>query len=771
MKRILSYLSIAVLTVAGISCNKNLEPASIVLNHDVLNVAVGGERTTIGVKSNRDWVATVDKDWLTLTPASAEAFEASSYMILDVEPNDDLVREAIITVAAKSGEFTATMKVIQGEDGLVIKTADQFVAFMQLAASGTLTDNYRISRDIDLDGVTLPVVPELSVSLDGQGCSILGWTSSAPMFETISAKGSVSNLVLDASCTLTLPETYGHFGFITNSNSGTITGIENFADITMTALPSTEATAYVGAICGDSNGYIADCSNYGNITYAGGIGTKNAYVGAVVGRVNSASALADNLYNIGDVTATFNDVTTTSYYFTGLVGTVASNGKLLNSTNDGNVTVKAHGNKNMMVASGVTAYAGGQVAGCTNKGNITYIAETAEGLADGGVQRTGVCGIAAYMGWSGQTVDNNHNEGEIYFRAGYPLKYGACGSAQRYSTNVAGLFGHMYNCSIDNCSNSGKVTSILSDIGNSASYFNTDIRQSCGGIVASSWGKIANSENSGELNVQWIAKDRTAITDQFVAQVGGISGGDYNTVSKSGDSYVTHQNTTDITNCVNTGNINYECDANASNNSLGGIAGWPHKELSAGKSISDCENAGTITIKGSSKTRIGGISGGCIALNNCVNSGKIHLVGGQASCTIGGVSGVCAAVHPISGCENYGDIQTDVKTTTGIGGIIGNTYNQANLTVKNCLVNCNISVAAETTKTCLLIGYVDSNKSASTHVNYIGTETEPNIVSGGTLTIGSTTTTITEDNYLTYALPWGTGALINSNIKHNTIWQ
>ena len=136
MKRILSYLSIVVLSVAGISCNKNLEPASIVLNYDVLNVEAGGERTTIGVKSNRDWVATVDQDWLTLTPASAEAFEASSYMILDVEPNNDFVREAVITVAAKSGEFTATMKVIQGEDGLVIKSAEQFVAFMNLAASG-----------------------------------------------------------------------------------------------------------------------------------------------------------------------------------------------------------------------------------------------------------------------------------------------------------------------------------------------------------------------------------------------------------------------------------------------------------------------------------------------------------------------------------------------------------------------------------------------------------------------------------------------------------
>jgi hypothetical protein len=140
MKRILSYLSIVVLSVAGISCNKNLEPASIVLNHDVLNVEAGGERTTIGVKSNRDWVATVDQDWLTLTPASAEAFEASSYMILDVEPNNDFVREAVITVAAKSGEFTATMKVIQGEDGLVIKSAEQFVAFMNLAASGEIKD-------------------------------------------------------------------------------------------------------------------------------------------------------------------------------------------------------------------------------------------------------------------------------------------------------------------------------------------------------------------------------------------------------------------------------------------------------------------------------------------------------------------------------------------------------------------------------------------------------------------------------------------------------
>lgn len=772
MKKILSYLSIVVLTVAGASCNKNLEPASIVINHDVLNVAAGGETTTIGVKSNRDWEATVDQDWLTLTPASAEAFEASSYMILEVEPNNDFVREAIITVAAKSGEFTATMKVIQGEDGLVIKSADQFVAFMNLAASGELKDNYRISRDIDLAGVTLPAVPELTVSLDGQGCTISNWAPTAPMFEKIAATGSVTNLVLDTSCTLALPAEHGHFGFITSLNAGTISGIENYANVTIPALATLVNNAVVGIICGDCTGYIADCSNYGNLTYNGPVGTKNAYYAGVVGRVTGANAMADNLYNLGNVTATIDGVATTSLYFNGVLGTLNSNAKILNSKNDGNVTVKAKGNNQMMAACGIVSYAGGEVANCTNKGAISYFAESAEGLADGPVQRTGVCGIAAYMGWSGKVVTNNHNEGEITFRAGYPIKYAQCGSATKYSTNVAGLFGHMYNCGVDNSSNSGKVTSVIADIDNASSYFGTDIRQSCGGIAASSWGSITNCTNSGEINVVWTVSlpqegvARTGNTKQFNAQVGGITGGDYH----SG------QNNTDISGCLNSGNINYTCDANASNNSLGGISGWPHKENAAGKSISDCENTGTITVEGYNKTRIGGISGGCITLKNDINRGKIHLKSGQNSCTLGGVSGVASGAQHITGCESYGEIISDVKlagaqggSASGIAGIVGATYNQATVTVNGCTAACDIT-APEGSTAFMLIGVVGANKSVTT-ANVIGTEESPNAVSGGSITLGSTKTTMTSENYLTKALPWGTGTPANANIKYKTVWK
>ena len=767
MKKILSYLSIAVLTVAGVSCNKNLEPASIVLNHEVLEVQAGGEITTVGVKSNRDWEATVDQDWLTLTPASAEAFEASSYMILEVEPNNDFVREATITVRAKSGEFTATMKVIQGEDGLVIKSADQLVAFMELAASGEITDNYRISRDIDLAGVTLPVVPELTVSLDGQGSTILNWAPTAPMFEKITATGAVSNLVLDSSCTLALPAEHGHFGFITASNAGTISGIENYADVTIPALATLVSGAFVGVICGDCTGYIADCSNYGNITYSGPIGTKNAYYAGVVGRVTGANAVADNLYNLGNVNVTIDGVTSTSLYFNGVVGTLNTNAKLLNSTNDGNITVKTKGNTQMMTACGIVAYAGGEVSNCTNKGNITYIAETAEGLADGPVQRTGVCGIAAYMGWAGKTVTDNHNEGEIYFRAGYNLKYAQCGSALKYSTNVAGVFGHIFNCKTDNCSNSGNVTSILGNIENASTYYGTDVRQSCAGVVASTWGEVSNCTNSGTILAQWITKDRTALAKNLIAQVGGIVGGDYN---------ATGMNVTDIKNCVNSGDVTLDCDSKQSNNCVGGIAGYPTKENTATRVISDCENTGTITADGQSLTRIGGISGGGATVKNSLNSGKVYVKSGQATCTVGGIVAVATGTQPITNCESFGDVVSDIKlagaqggSSASLGGIVGASFNQATVTVTGCRVACNIIAPAGSTAFAL-VGVVGSNKSATTN-NVFGTAEAPNVVKGGSIQLGDNKVDITSENYLTYALPWGTGAPVNANIAYNTVWE
>ena len=772
MKRIILYSAAAVLCcINTLSCTKNTEPASIVINTSELVIDSAGERTTIGVKSNRDWEATSDASWLTLTPSSAEAFEASSYIIVEAVSNEGEERSATITVMSKSGDASASVKVIQGENGLIIKTGKEFAEYLQLVASGNATNEYKLGRDISLKDITLPEIEDFSYALDCQGHSISDWTTSRSLFNRITASGSLMNLVIDGSCSLTVPDNAVNFGFIAQVNEGTVQNIENRADIAVNAITAGKK----GAICGVNKGYMSGCANYGNMTYSGDVHSADgAYYSGVAGQTDGENARIENCTNEGNISFTFNGVLTRSFYASGVVGAVNNNSKAIGCTNSGDVTVASAGNTTLLMAGGIVTYAGGEVADCTNNGAISYYAESAEGKADGGVKGTGVAGIACYEGWGNGTVRNNTNTGAVTLRAGYSLGCQASGSASKYATNVAGVFGHMYNCAVENCRNSGTVTSILADIDNEAAVHavtndnSKNFRQSAGGIVASSWGAVTGCENTGEINVTWTTSlpeegvARSSVNIQFIAQVGGISGGDYHS----------DQGSSPIRNSINSGNINYVCDARGSNNSLGGIAGWPNKEGAAAESIIEmCENTGTITADGYGKTRIGGISGGAAKHKDKTNSRRIFLKNGYSTCTIGGIAGVMAGPHTINGCESYGEIASDVKlagkqggSDAALGGIVGASFNQGGTTLNGCTVNCGIT-APEGSTAFLIAGVVGSNKNVTTE-NTFGTEESPNIISGGFLTLGSARTDITAENYATYAFPWGTGSPVNENISY-----
>ena len=667
-----------------------------------------------------------------------------------------------ITVPRNAGFFVTDTKL---SETAIIKDAASLKAFLADAAKYTEGQLATVIRDIDLAGQTLTPAASFKGVFNGNGHSLKNWTSNNSLFTTIAAGGTVSNIVLDESCVLSFPSDKQYFGFVVGNNAGTVSGVENYADVTIPALPT--VANYYGTICGNNTATVADCANFGNITYNGGVPTQNACYGGIVGQITGAAAVARNLFNSGDVTATINGVAAKSVYWNGVLGWLGNNAKLLESINYGNVTVRAHGNSQMLTACGLVSYAGGEVSNCTNKGDITYIAETVEGAADGGVQRTGVCGIAGYMGWAGNTVTDNHNEGNIYMRAGYNLKYAQCGSALKYSTNVAGVFGHIFNCKTDNCSNSGNVTSILGNIENAATYYGTDVRQSCAGVIASTWGEVSNCTNSGTILAQWITKDRTSLAKDLIAQVGGIVGGDYN---------ATGRNVTDIKNCVNSGDVTLDCDSKQSNNCVGGIAGYPTQENTATRVISDCENTGTITADGQSLTRIGGISGGAATVKNSLNSGKVYVKSGQATCTVGGIVAVATGTQPITNCESFGDVVSDIKlagpqgdSKSSLGGIVGASFNQATITVTGCTAACNIIAPAGSTAFAL-VGVVGSNKNVTTN-NVFGTADAPNVIKGGSIQLGDNKVDITSENYLTYALPWGTGAPVNANITHNTIWK
>lgn len=704
------------------SCQTKPETASIVLNQESIEVPADGGQTTVGVKSNRNWTAHVDEEWVSLSPSSAEAFEASSYMIITVQANNDLPRTATVTVSADSGEASAILTISQGEDGLVIKNADQFVAAMTALSSPETAKDYRIGKDLDLSGKTIPVIPVLSNILDGQGHTISNWTSSTSLCDTIAAGAAVKGLVFDSSCKFTMNGEDANFGFVAKVNEGTIENVTNKANVVIEKV----SKGYKGVICGESKGSIKNCSNTGSVTFEGDVHTDGSvYFGAIAGRTVGESVKAEACSNSGEISFKFNGVLSQSAYVAGVLGAVNSNSKVLKCENSGNLSLKVLGSNTNAHIAGIVCYAGGEVGGCVNKGNVSLRSESADGMADGGVKGTGVAGVATYVGWSGNNVTDNHNYGDITFVAGFSNGYQTVGSATKYSSNVAGVFGHAYKCGIINSNNEGTVSSTFGCIEKCPTAgFNTTARQSVGGIIASSWGVIENCTNKGNVVVDWRTSTHNAgLAKNFVAQIGGINGGDYHS----------DQISAVIRNCTNEGNLNIVCDAAGANNAIGGISGWPTKENATGKSVENSVNKGNITVDGFSKSRIGGISGGAATHKSNVNHGKVYLKGGAASCAVGGIAGFMNFLN-IDSCENYGDVVSDVKlaaaqssASSAAGGLVGAVGN-TEMTYTNCKINCGLS-APTGSNVCMLVGAIGHDKSGAKAFT-VGTEEKPVYVKG-----------------------------------------
>ena len=706
--------------------------------------------------------------YVALLPGTTPA-NAFSITLVRAQNGLTMVAPNEVDVPRNSGFFVEDTQLTETA---IIKDAASLQSFLAAAADYQEGQLATVIRDIDLTGVTITSATDFAGTFNGNGYSLKNWTSSTPLFANVTATGKVSNLVIAENCTLSFPQTCGHFGFVAKINAGSLSGIVNYADVAVPAIPSVEGTNDVGAICGKSTGPISNCSNYGDFTYTGAASANNVCYGGVVGDINGAAAIVSNSYNMGNMSFTFNAVPAKSVYINGVVGWLGNNAKILDCVNYGDVTVKTPGSAQMVTACGIVTYAGGEVSGCYNYGDMTYLAESAEGLADGGVQRTGVAGIAAYIGWGGKTVTENHNEGNIIFRAGYFSGYGGCGSFSKYGVNVAGVFGVMCNCSISDCSNSGVVNFTMADIDNAGQYHNDSapVRASCGGVVSSSWGKIEDCENSGDINIIFTTeKPQNGVTlagwsaKKVGYQFGGISGGDY---------HATDQNKSPMSGCTNNGNIHIVTNATNYNNNAGGIVGWPTKSA-ATTAITNCVNNGDITVEGSSLVRLGGVAGASAMLTSCTNTGDIYLKGAHANSVLGGIVGYVDAGDAVTSCVSTGAIISEVKLAgaqgdykSGIGGVFGAAGNNDGIRIDGNYVNADITAPAGSTAW-LVAGVIGQNQGASVRAISFGTAENPTVIGGGSLTLGTTTTAVTASNYNTLALPWDTNKTLEENGLQN----
>lgn len=712
MKKI-SYITISLACgLSFLACSKTEAP-SIIVDKTEIEAEFGGLQETIGVKCNRDWSATTDVDWITMSHAAEDAFEAPSYILVDILANDGDVRTGTITISSRTGGLRASVTVRQGENGEIIRTGDKFVEYLNLVKEGKATDGYRLGADIDLAGKVLPTIPSMSYIFDGQNHAIKNWTSSSSLFGIITANGAVKNLTVDASCTLTMPET-DDFGFVAVENGGVLENVVNLASASAPVLTAGRK----GMICGRNMAKMSGCINRGNLVAV------------------SDAEMTDDIF------------------LAGVAG--VSTSELNGCENSGNVSVALAGSKAVAAVAGVVANCEGALTSCSNSGAVSLVCESAEGKADGAYKGAAVAGVAGTVSLSAGKVSDCSNTGDILFRAGYSLGNMVFGKINKMASSVAGVIGAAYSCPVENSSNSGKITSHIGDIGNAASLYQTTSRQSVAGIVAAPWGKVSGCRNTGLIDVDWVTVAHDAgLAKNFIGQGGGIVGGDYNSNNLSSS----------VENCVNTGDMDIVFDASGSNSTFGGITGWGGKEAAAGVNvIKGCENTGNITLDGFSKTRLGGITGCQVKVENCKNSGTVYLKGGQTTCAVGGISGF-GNFHNITGCESYGDVKSDVKlagaessAAGGIGGLVGAVGNTV-MEFSGCKVNCAVN-APDGSAASMLVGVIGHNKTGG-KAFAVGTASAPDQIKGSFNGV-----TLTAENYQTYMRRPGF-KLVNTNVTFN----
>lgn len=387
-----------------------------------------------------------------------------------------------------------------------------------------------------------------------------------------------------------------------------------------------------------------------------------------------------------------------------------------------------------VVIGGIVAYNYyyGRITSCVNQGAVSFSSTSSvKGVALGGI-----------AGYNEALLRDSRNEAPVYLSFKYGSGMCQLGKIPSSAASLGGIVGAGWDgCRLSNCTNSGAVTYLNNAIENCPEAYQ---RVQIGGIAGSPYGPIMSCTNSGNIKITATTSSRTAFSARnYILNIGGISGGSFHETAD----YQASNDHTSITSCSNEGNIVIDFDANASNSPVGGIVGWPNGEkTNIGCKTSNCTNSGDITMSGAGKVRIGGVMGGTGALENCTNSGRIHVKSADSGSAIGGINAFHSQDHALYACVNTGDVVSDV-TLFGVGGLIG-CHGGVNLTSSlSCKVLCDvISAAPNRSNVGMVLGTY--NKETTKNV-VLGSPQEPIEVKGH-IHAGGIATELNENNFTSY---------------------
>lgn len=207
-------------------------------------------------------------------------------------------------------------------------------------------DLVEIANDIDFGSTVPATVNSFGGTLNGQGYTLSGIASTAPLF-TSPTGATISNLTLDGAFTFTLSGgsddvTYAAplAGYTKQCN---ISNVTNKASVSVTGTAA--AKLHVGGIVGQNHdGTLNSCVNEGAITVSDTFSsTSDVFIGGMYGFQSGSKSIVNNALNKGDITCKGN---ATNFYIGGIFGSI-SNGHLSETINRNQCVITSEGAKNL----------------------------------------------------------------------------------------------------------------------------------------------------------------------------------------------------------------------------------------------------------------------------------------------------------------------------------------------------------------------------------------------------------------------------------------
>lgn len=650
-----------------------------------------------------------------------------------------------------------------------------------------------LDADIDLAGVELVSAEDFYGVFDGQGYSIKNWNTNRGLF--ILNHGTVKNIVIDASCTLTAAyNTEGdkNVGFVVEDNEepGWVIGCVNNGKVVATDISC--AGHRIGGVVGTSYGSVRDCVNNGDIDITSATINNNHNIGGVVGYCNPnagskealGTAFLANCINNGNVTVVFPCLPKKAM-IGGVLGgtqnaastTAAHLGTIKNCINNGNVKYRfevlnsgTYGN-----VGGVVGYAQVDLIECNNYGRVEYSTPTDPANAGTRAAAGGVAGCNLF------SVQNCNNYGELFgegvWAAGTNDAAAAGSQAGSSFGGVVGCVGIYNKLSADyptvGCNNYGKVNLNIAckTAGGTAGYF--------GGVVGFTTNNVSDCHNHGEVNIA------TFLANTYMAGVVGYSQlGDADNLSNNGPVNLVGKGMTstgktfylagvigravNVTNCVNNGATTHTvnpCDIAVSTIYSGAVAGYADVKvenctLNAPYSLTTADNQASLRCAGIAGQVKTGTAPMYTAVNcNTTEKASITLSTKNTKANyIGGILGSCN--NGLQGCTNKAKITVNtLEPNTGtaiyyIAGISGNQketlldcHNFGDITVDHgnstCPLYAGTLVGKNHTSACIVKDCTNSGN--LTIINTASTDQKIGVF-GGDNPVAEDSTTVTYEN-------------------------